>query len=306
MRKISRQRIAVVLAIVLPLFAGVLILTASHVGVSSEIYRGELPLSASNLSAVPQSVADDAARLATELFGDSQEKYDDFVNQLLGTYLQAKDKDFVLVFNSGGWGWSLIEASPGWLSIFTGIESELNSSGYTSLLLTHQRTDDTLQGRLDEIVQMITGYSSKAEDLACRVEFLTTNIPDLRVIIAGESNGTVICDRTMDILTDSPQVYSIQTGPPFWYDNIMLDRTLIMTYNGRFPDSFSRGEFLTMTRASLRALFGLPQPENESGRVLSFVQAPGHDYWWQYPEVHSQITNFLDKNFGIKQRGAFR
>ncbi len=306
MRKISRQRIAVVLAIVLPLFAGVLILTASHVGVSSEIYRGELPLSASDLSAVPQSVADDAARLATELFGDSQEKYDDFVNQLLGTYLQAKDKDFVLVFNSGGWGWSLIEASPGWLSIFTGIESELNSSGYTSLLLTHQRTDDTLQGRLDEIVQMITGYSSKAEDLACRVEFLTTNIPDLRVIIAGESNGTVICDRTMDILTDSPQVYSIQTGPPFWHDNIMLDRTLIMTYNGRFPDSFSRGEFLTMTRASLRALFGLPQPENESGRVLSFVQAPGHDYWWQYPEVHSQITNFLDKNFGIKQRGAFR
>lgn len=300
MRKISRQRLAVVLAIVLPLFVGVLVLTASQVGVTSEIYRGELPLSASDLSAVPQSVADDAARLATELFGDSQEKYDDFVNQLLGTYLQAKDKDFVLVFNSGGWGWSLIEASPGWLSIFTGIESELNSSGYTSLLLTHQRTDDTLQGRLDEIVQMITGYSSKAEDLAYRVEFLITHIPELRVIIAGESNGTVICDQTMNILTDSPQVYSIQTGPPFWHDNIMPDRTLVMTYNGRFPDSFSRGEFLTMTWASLRALLGLPQPENESGAVLSFVQAPGHDYWWQYPEVHSQITNFLDKNFGIK------
>ena len=306
MRKISRQRIAVVLAIVLPLFVGVLVLTASQIGVTSEIYRGELPLSASDLSAVPQSVADDAARLATELFGDSQEKYDEFVNQLLGTYLQAKDKDFVLVFNSGGWGWSLIEASPGWLSIFTGIESELNSSGYTSLLLTHQRTDDTLQGRLDEIVQMITGYSSKAEDLACRVEFLITHIPELRVIITGESNGTVICDRTMDILTDSPQVYSIQTGPPFWHDNIMLDRTLVMTYNGRFPDSFSQGEFLTMTRASLRALLGLPQPENESGSVGNFVRAPGHDYWWQYPEVHSQITNFLDKNFGIKQRGAFR
>lgn len=306
MRKISRQRLAVVLAIVLPLFVGVLVLTASQIGVTSEIYRGELPLSASDLSAVPQSVADDAARLATELFGDSQEKYDEFVNQLLGTYLQAKDKDFVLVFNSGGWGWSLIEASPGWLSIFTGIESELNSSGYTSLLLTHQRTDDTLQGRLDEIVQMITGYSSKAEDLAYRVEFLITHIPELRVIIAGESNGTVICDQTMDILTDSSQVYSIQTGPPFWHDNIMLDRTLVMTYNGRFPDSFSQGEFLTMTRASLRALLGLPQPENESGSVLSFVQAPGHDYWWQYPEVYFQITNFLDKNFGIKQRQALR
>jgi len=79
-----------------------------------------------------------------------------------------------------------------------------------------------------------------------------------------------------------------------------------MTYNGRFPDSFSQGEFLTMTRASLRALLGLPQPENESGAVGNFVRAPGHDYWWQYPEVYFQITNFLDKNFGIKQRQAFR
>jgi len=305
-RKISRQRITVVLAVALPLLVVVLVLTASQIGVISETGSGGVPLSATDLSAVPQSVIEDATKLATEQFGDGQEKCDNFVNQLLGTYLEAKNKDFVILFNSGGWGWSLVEASPGWLSIFTGIESELNSSGYTSLLLTHQRTVDTLQGRLDEIVEMITGYSSKAEDLACRVEFLITHIPDLRVIITGESNGTVICDRAMGILTDSPQVYSIQTGPPFWHDTIMLDRTLVMTYNGRTPDSFSQGEFLTLIRANLRALFGLPQPENESGVVGNFVRAPGHDYWWQYPEVYSQITNFLDKNFGIKQRGAFR
>jgi len=305
-RKISRQRITVVLAVALPLLVVVLVLTASQIGVTSETGSGGVPLSATDLSAVPQSVIEDATKLATEQFGDGQEKCDNFVNQLLGTYLEAKNKDFVILFNSGGWGWSLVEASPGWLSIFTGIESELNSSGYTSLLLTHQRTVDTLQGRLDEIVEMITGYSSKAEDLACRVEFLITHIPDLRVIITGESNGTVICDRAMGILTDSPQVYSIQTGPPFWHDTIMLDRTLVMTYNGRTPDSFSQGEFLTLIRANLRALFGLPQPENESGVVGNFVRAPGHDYWWQYPEVYSQITNFLDKNFGIKQRGAFR
>ncbi len=276
-----------------------LALSSSPVAVTSEIGSNGLPLSADDLSNVPQSVVEDATTLATELFGDAQEEYDDFVNQLVGTYLEAKDKDFVVFFNSGGWGWSLVERSPGWWSIFTGLESELDSSGYALLLLTYQRTVDTLGGRLDEIAAMITGYSSKSKELAYRVEFLTSHIPDLRVIITGESNGTVISDQAMNILADNPQVYSIQTGPPFWYDNIMLDRTLVVTNNGRTPDSFSRGEFLTMTRASLRALFGLPQPENESGAIMHYVRAPGHDYWWQYPEVRSQITEFLEQNFGF-------
>ena len=265
----------------------VLALSASQVAVTSEIGSGGLPLSASDLSTVPQSVTEDATKLATELFRDDPENYDDFKNQLLAAYLEAKDKDFVVVFNSGGWGWTLVETSPGWWSIFTGIESELNSSGYTSLLLTYRRTVDTLQGRLNE-------------DLAYRVEFLTSHITDLRVIVAGESTGTIISDRTMTILSDNPQVYSIQTGPPFWYDNIMLGRTLVMTDNGIFPDAYSQGDFFTIIRANLEALLGLPQPEDQPGTILRYVRAPGHDYGWQYPEVYSQISNFLNKNFGIK------
>lgn len=300
MRKIGKRRIAAALAIVLPLLVVVLVLTASQVGVTSKIGSGGLPLSASDLSAVPQSVTEDATKLATELFGEGLEEYDDFVNQLLGTYLEAKDKDFVILFNSGGWGWNLVEASPGWWTIFAGIETELNSSGYTSLLLTHQRTVDSLQGRLDEIVEIFSGYSTKSEDLACRVEFLTAHIPDLRVILAGESTGAIISDQTMNILADNPDVYSIQTGPPFWHDNIMLDRTLVMTDNGLSPDAYSQGDFPTMIRANLRALFGLDTPNDKSGTILRYILAPGHEYWWEYPEVYSEITTFLFTNFGTK------
>lgn len=300
MRKISKRRISAALAIVLPLLVVVLVLTASQVGVTSKIGSGGLPLSASDLSAVPQSVTEDATKLATELFGEGLEEYDDFVNQLLGTYLEAKDKDFVILFNSGGWGWNLVEASPGWWTIFAGIETELNSSGYTSLLLTHQRTVDSLQGRLDEIVEIFSGYSTKSEDLACRVEFLTAHIPDLRVILAGESTGAIISDQTMNILADNPDVYSIQTGPPFWHDNIMLDRTLVMTDNGLSPDAYSQGDFPTMIRANLRALFGLDTPNDKSGTILRYILAPGHEYWWEYPEVYSEITTFLFTNFGTK------
>lgn len=301
LNKLGRRQVVLALAVVLPLVILVLALTTSQIGITSEIGSGGLPLSATGLSTVPPSVANDATRIAAKLVGDGQGNYNDLVNQLLGIYLEAKDKDFVVLFNPGGWGWNLVEASPGWQSIFTGIESELNNSGYTSLLLTHRRTVNTLQGRLDEIVEVITDYSSKAEDLACRVEFLTRHIPDLTVIITGESMGTVISDRAMNILADNPHVYSIQTGPPFWYDNIMLSRTLVMTDNGMFPDAYSQGDFLTMIRANLRALFGLPQPKDQIGTIFLYVRAPGHDYRWQYPGVYSQITDFLDKNFGTAQ-----
>lgn len=301
MPKFNQRKILITAIAVLSLLAVVLSVSATQVGVASEICTSGLPLNVKDLSLVPPSVADDATRVANKLFDDNQKERDAFVNQLLGTYLGAKDKDFVLVFNSGGWGWNLIEASPGWLSIFTGIEYEMKRSGYKPLLVSYQRTVDSLPGRIDELAELLTGYSGKAKDLAYRVEFLTTHLPEIKVIIAGESNGSVICDQVMSILADNPRVYSIQTGPPFWHNSASLDRTLVMTYNGRTLDSFSHGEFLTLARANLKALLGLPQTANESGLIAHFIRAPGHDYWWQYPEVHRQITDFLEQNFGIEK-----
>jgi hypothetical protein len=74
----------------------------------------------------------------------------------------------------------------------------------------------------------------------------------------------------------------------------------VLDNNGRTPDSFSRGNIPTMLWTSLEDLLGLPQPEEESGRILTFLRAPGHDYRWHYPSVYSQITDFLEENFGIE------
>jgi len=299
---IRRLGIIVALTIVLLLGAGLLALSYSDVGITVGVGTGGVPLSVPDLSAVPKSVADDATKLATELFGDYQEKHDDFVSQLLAAYVEAKGKDFVVIFNSGGWGWSFLENSPGWYSISNGIKSELENLGYASLMLDYQRTGETLRGVIDEFVEVITDYPSKAENLAHRVEFLTAHIPDLKVIVTGESNGTVISDSAMNILRDNPQVYSIQTGPPFWHQNVMWDRTLVLNYNGITPDSFSQGDIPAILWASLKALVGLSSPEEEDpGRILYFFRAPGHDYCWQYPGVYSQISNFLEQNFGFKQ-----
>ncbi len=282
---------------------GIVLVASSYpgVGVTCEVGTGGLPLAAYDSSAIPQSVIEDAAEMAKTLFGDSQETANNFVGQVLAIYSEAKDKDFVILFNSGGWGWNLLEDSRGWESIFTGIKSELNYMGYQALVLDYKRTEQSWRACLKEASEIANFYPSKAEDLAHRVEFLTKHLPDLKVIVAGESNGTVIADKVMTILGDNPQVYSIQTGPPFWHKRFTLDRSLVLTSNGVLPDSFSQGDLVTMIMANLRALFGFSQTAEGSGAILYFIRAPGHDYWWQHPEVYSEITRFLKRNFSIKR-----
>ncbi len=297
--KVRRLKIGVSLTVILSLAIVLLAPSPVVLATVSEVGTGGIPLSADDFSAVPQYVVDDANALATELFGGAEEKRQDFISQLQATYLAAKDKDIVIIFNSGGWGWTPIEASPYGPGIVTGISSELASLGYSVLFLDHLRTPEGWQVIINESVEMITLYPSKAKDLAARVKFLTRNIPDLRVIIAGESEGSLICDSAMSILKDNPQVYSIHLGPPFWGNSTSSEKSLVLRSNGVVPDAFSHGDIFAVIRANLEALFGISQ--DHPGKILLYIGAPGHDYRWEYEEVSSQITNFLYESFGTRQ-----
>ena len=296
--QIRRLKIAVILTVVLSLAIVIMVPPYLETGITAEVGTGGTPTSIFDFPNIRQDIVDEAVRLGTELFGDYQEKRDEFVKQLLVTYSEAKNKDFVIIFNSGGAGWNLLETSMGWYSIFEGITQELHDLGYSTLSLNYLRTVRSGQGFLDEIMNMITLYPSKTKQLANRVEFLTNYNPNLRVILIGESNGTVICDRVHNALKDNPRVYSIQTGPPFWYKNTMRDRALVLKSSGIIPDSFSEGNIFTMLGATLEDLLGFPRRQGESGDILLYVGAPGHDYWWQYPGVSPEITKFLRENFG--------
>jgi len=83
---------------------GILMVASSYpgVGVTSEVGTGGLPLAAYDGSAIPQSVIEDATEMAKTLFGDSQEKANNFVSQVLAIYSKAEDKDFIILFNSPG------------------------------------------------------------------------------------------------------------------------------------------------------------------------------------------------------------
>ena len=303
--KANLRKLGIFLALTAVLLLGMFLIAVPYIDIGlAALVGGQEKLEVfPDISEIPESVAEDARAMAMELYGDSQDKYDEYVKQLLSAYVEVKDQDFVVIFNPGGWGTKVLEKSPTWCEICQGIETELDGLGYSSLILDYRRTAESMRGLTRELVELFSVYPSKAENLAGRVEFLTRNVPDLKVIVAGDSNGAVISDTVMDILYDNPRVYSIQTGTPFWHKRTTVERTLVLDTNGRIPDAFSQGNIPAMLITSLKALFGLSLTEDEeAGRIFYFVRAPGHDYNWQYPDVNLKIIGFLEENFNADRQ----
>jgi hypothetical protein len=302
-RKLGRRGVMALMAVSLIaiIWLAISYTDYTEVVMGKEIGIHEPGLPKYDYSAVPQSVLEDATALAREMVGEGRDKLQGFIDQLVATYMEARDTDVVIVFNSGGWGWNLTMETPGWASILDGIKSELDNLGYKSLVLNYRRTSSGVWGCIKEFIEAVARYPRKARELAKRVEFLTDHIPSLKVIVTGESTGTVISDKAMGILQDKPQVYSIQTGTPFWHKPTALDRTLLMNSNGKGIDTFSYGNVPAVVWATFKSWFGLSSTEDNPGNILSWLRAPGHDYSWQYPGVCSEVVKFLANNFGWKQ-----
>ena len=296
--KIRRIKIAAFVTVIVSL--AIVLLAPSPVvpATTCKAESSSVVLSTQDFSAIPQAVIDDADRVASELFGSDQQKCDDFISQILATYLEARDKDIVIIFNAGGWGWDSVEDSPGWETIIEGIKAELSDMGYSYLVLAHKRTAPTLNGCISEFMMAASLYPAKVEDLAARADFLTRHIPDIRIIFTAESNGTAICSNAFDILKENTQIYSILTGPPYWNSDSPSERALTMRSNGATPDAFSSFDVITIIRANLEAMLGISQ--KYAGDILFYIGAPGHHYSWEYEEVRLQITCFLRNSFGNK------
>lgn len=291
--------IAVILAVIIVMIASP---SSVVLGVTSEVETRGLPPPIYDYSIVPSEVTADAFQLAKDLYGENLEAQNGFVSQLLGTYIATKDKDLIILFNPGGWGWRFLDDSPNWHSIFTGIQEEMKGSGYNDLLLEYRRSTDTntLKNYIDEYMAIIGLYPFKARTLALRLEFLTNHIPNLKIIVTGESNGTIICDEAVAILKDNAHIYSIQTGAPFWHKNSKNERILVINDTGMQPDSFSSGDFFAIISRNLEIFLGLTPPQPNVGTILNFLAAPGHTYSWENPVVQQQIVNFLEENFPVK------
>jgi len=293
--QIRRWSIGFVILLAVALTIVLLAPSPAMPAVACDANRDSTPLMTDNFAGVPSQVLEDARTLAHEFYGKDSAKADNMVSQLVATYQAASDKDFVVFFNPGGWGWDPMSEIPGWESILQGIDSTLNSYGFRTLLVDYKRTAHGLNGVIGETEVLLGIQPMKANELAARVDFLTRHLPGLRVILTGESNGAAICEDAMSRLEGNPRVFAIQTGPPFWHRSLPLERSLVIENNGVQPDAFSTGDWVVILRANLEAAFGIYR--GSKGNILLYIGAPGHDYNWDYPTVRTQITEFLAQKF---------
>jgi hypothetical protein len=288
----------IVTAVMLVVIILVIILYNSEVGLANDIGIREPVFEDVDFSSVPQSVVDDAEKIADELAGDDEARHQVVMEQLVGSYIAASEADIVIFFNSGGMGWNYVEDTPGWESILNGITTKLQELGRRPLLINYCRTNRGVWGSIKEVMEASTRYTKKVNDEVKRIEFLVDHLPGIELIIAGESTGTVITEETMAFFRDRPNVYSIQTGNPFWYKARVQERTLRINTNGTCDDAFSYGNVPGMMWATFKHWLGLSSPEDNPGDILKWLKAPGHHYSWDYAGINVPITEFLEENFG--------
>jgi hypothetical protein len=260
---------------------------------ASEMGKHEI-LAIDDFSGIPQDVIDDAQKRAEALFEENEERQSDFTRQVLALYREAKEIDVLVIVNSGGWGWAAI-AESNEKELAPGIDGVLTGLGNSTLWIDYLRTDKNFYGAVGEFMMAMSTNPARAEELAARTSFLTDNLPGLKVILLGISNGCTICSGAMPLLEDNEQVFSIQLGPPVWNNNSNLERVLLLRTNGTIPDSFSHGDLVTIFRANIEAACGISQ--EYEGDILLYIGAPGHDYNWKYDWLKLQIGNFLSGYF---------
>jgi hypothetical protein len=252
-------------------------------------------LSAADEGLAPVQVVADAKSVAGSFYAHDGIKSADMEHQLIGTYLAAEDKDFLVIFNPGGWGWDPITDIPGWESIVNGIKGTLGGLGYSAMGMDYKRTRHGFAGVADEFEVLIGAQDEKDEELAARVGFLTSHLPGLHVILTGESNGAAVADEAMRLLVKNPQVYCIVSGPPVWHKCLDFERSLIIKNNGEQVDTFTTGDLILIMRANAESFFGINS--TVKGDILEYIGAPGHFYSWDYPAVKAQVNGFLAGKF---------
>ncbi|UCH51323.1 MAG: hypothetical protein JSV54_00700, partial [Chloroflexota bacterium] len=196
-----------------------------------------------------------------------------------------------------------------------GMEAELDELGRNYCIVDDIRTGNGIAEYLFEFKEQLTHYPSKAKELAAKIDFLTQQTSDLKVIITGQSNGAAFAGEVITRLEENPAVYSIQVGIPFWHRVSKTSQSLVIDNNGIGADALTGRDFFRLLKGNLVKLFVLnhapsftPVDWIITRAVLIFgpynfdfgLQAPGHDYMWEYPGVGPVIKEFLVKNFSIK------
>ena len=256
-----------------------------------------------------------AWQMAEEVVGASREAQAQFVAEVLALYYKVKDSELAIFCIPGGWGKKPLAANEEGRSWLVGIEAKLTRLGYEYCVIDDIRTGSGLMEYLFEFKEQLTHYPSKAEELAAKIDFLTRQITGLKVVITGQSSGAGFAGEVISHLEDTPEVYSIQVGTPFWHRVSKASQSLVIDNNGIGADALAERDLVRLVKANWAKLLIInnapsftPVDWVITRAILVFgpynfglgLEAPGHEYMWDYPGVGPVIEAFLVNNFGIK------
>ena len=245
--------------------------------------------------------------LAWEFLASDDRRRTQFVSWLQNTLSQARGKEFLLIHNPGGWGNAVLKDCLDWeRSIVTGVTSTMDELKRTWALVQYFRSGNSFWRHMREIRKetlfFFKGESLQAKILAAALGFLTGHLRDLKVILIGASQGAAFSNAVMREMDDSPQVYSIELGIffPHMKRRVITERTLAIDSNGLMSDPMCNRDLWKGFKAYVTAPYQWVESRLR-GRPEKFtycINAPGHDYSWEYPEVRQRIVDFLKANFG--------
>jgi hypothetical protein len=178
--------------------------------------------------------------------------------------------------------------------------------GYNWLLTQYFRSGRGwwahLRDMKEQFLFFFKGKSSKAKLLTAELRFITQHLDTLRVLLIGASQGAAFSNAVMRQLGELQQVYSIELGIffPHMPRRVITERTLAIDGNGIMPDPMAHRNL----KAGFKAYITAPyrwlkyRLQGKPEKFTYCINAPGHDYNWEYPEVQRKIIDFLDANFG--------
>ncbi|MFC2035037.1 hypothetical protein ACFLUJ_02820 [Chloroflexota bacterium] len=252
------------------------------------------------------SLEEKASHLAQQFFGNDVRKCAEFTNRLRDIYARAQGRDFLLIHNPGGWGCTPLEHLLRWeRSIVEGVSANIERLGYSWLLTQYFRSSTSWHAHLQSVPEearyFLKGESFKAMVMAAELKLISKHINNLKILLIGASQGAAFSNSVMRHLGEFHQIYSIELGLffPHMSRRVITERTLAIDSNGTMPDPMVHRDLIAGSKAYITAPFRWIKYKLQ-GKAEKFtycINAPGHNYSWEYPEVQRQIIDFLETNF---------
>ena len=249
-----------------------------------------------------------AGQLAAKLFPRSSKKRKLFFNGLQEMYSAARNKDILIIHSPGGWGNTHWEDIQDWeQSIVTGVTATVEKLGYSQTMKQYFRAGDALWGGRSWFKEgqfFLFGKNYRAYVLSKEIKFIIANLPKLRILLVGASQGAAFNNMVMINLGSTEQVYSIELGTffPHMRRRQLTTRNLAIDSNGLMSDPMCNRDLWKGTKAYFMAFvrWFKYKAQGKPRKFTRCINTPGHEYQWEYPEVHGRITEFLTAVFREK------